>query len=195
MVIHVSAVLRRTAVCDCCCCHVNTNHCSHDYTHIHCRWSWFRHLWCDLCVQTSCSVCSFYLKQWYKKIGWLTSWQPSRLTTNTSVYGLQEAMKKKLEIQKQKQELLNKQIKEQKVNIKTQNDQPFLVGCLNKFFPVWSFFFLEGCFFLCENAKNNGTVLCHSVAWNNWEFLSTHPKVEPQYYKCMACMAGWTTDF
>lgn len=45
-------------------------------------------------------------------------------------------MKKKLEIQKQKQELLNKQIKEQKVNIKTQNDQPFLVGCLNKFFPV-----------------------------------------------------------
>ena len=69
-----------------------------------------------------------------KKIGWLTSWQPSlgsHLTTNTSVCGLQEAMKKKLEIQKQKQELLNKQIKEQKVNIKTQNDQHLLVGCLN----------------------------------------------------------------
>lgn len=31
------------------------------------------------------------------------------------VFWLQEAMKKKLEIQKQKQELLNKQIKEQKV--------------------------------------------------------------------------------
>lgn len=31
------------------------------------------------------------------------------------MFGLQEAMKKKLEIQKQKQELLNKQIQEQKV--------------------------------------------------------------------------------
>ena len=34
-----------------------------------------------------------------------------------SYFFLQEAIKKKLEIQKQKQELLNKQIKEQKVRI------------------------------------------------------------------------------
>ena len=34
-----------------------------------------------------------------------------------SYFFLQEAIKKKLEIQKQKQELLNKQIKEQKVKI------------------------------------------------------------------------------
>ena len=34
MVIHVSEAQRRTAVSDCCCCHVTTNHPSHDCTHI-----------------------------------------------------------------------------------------------------------------------------------------------------------------